>query len=118
MATTYTLNFYIDFLDGTTKKITEDVTAEKFNSAGENGKKWRNRIINETSDLVYPYAYYYFSHVEEKEGGYGMIEYTDSADDGITYGGRIYKDNLIHARDCRLTGIAAEETTIFGTWEV
>lgn len=107
------INFYIDYPGAITQKISGEVEAEQLNTAGAKGKIWRNRIMNEHSDLVFPYAWFFFSRPVE---GYG---YTVGGITGMDETIKILTpEYLNHAKDVRMTATSTEERTIFGIWEV
>lgn len=112
MAATNVLNFYIDYPGAVTQKLSSEVADSQLVNIGAKGKKWRNRIINEQSDLVFPYAWFFFSRPDES---YGYSRATIAEADYI----KTFKpEYLLHAKDCRMTSVVTDETTIFGVWEV
>lgn len=113
MATKNILNFYIDYPGAITQKLSGEIETEALTPALKaKGKLWRNRIMNEQSDLVFPYAWLFFSRPAE---GYG---YTLADAGDLDYIKVLEPADLLHAKDCRMTAVATEETTIFGVWEV
>lgn len=107
------VNFYIDYENGTTQKLSSEVEDAQLAGLGSKGKLWRTRIMNENSDLVYPYAWFFFSRPVE---GYG---YTMGGVPGMEDTVKeLSPEYLYHAKDCRLTSTVTDETTIFGIWEV
>lgn len=109
MAVKNVVNFFIDYENGVTQKLSSEVETLAETLAAK-GKLWRNRIINEQSDLVFPYAWFFFSRPAEGVG-YSLVINTDNVKD-------LTPADLYHAKDCRLTSTSTDETTIFGIWEV
>lgn len=115
MATTTKIivNFYIDYPGAITQKLSEEVEESQLVGLGAKGKIWRNRIMNEQSDLVFPYAWLFFSRPVE---GYG---YTVGGITGMDETIKVLTpEYLNHAKDVRMTSTYTEETNIFGIWEV